>query len=98
MAMRKYKKLVATTGQYTGSDGQQKNRYQNVGTLFLRDDNTVCMKLDALPISNEWDGWINAYDLDDENQQQGQQPARQAAPAPAPAPQPVPAFDDGIPF
>ena len=99
MSMKPYKKLVATVGTYQDSQGNEKNRYIRVGTLFLREDNSVCMKLDSLPAGNEWQGWINAYDLDEdraENNANGMKQVKAAVAAPA-APA-APSFDDEIPF
>lgn len=60
--MKAVKKLVATVGKK--ADG--KNVYQRVGTFFKRDDGTFTVKLDSIPISASWDGWINLYDMDDD--------------------------------
>ena len=62
--MKPLKKLVATTGKYTDRSGQEKNRYQRVGTLFQRDDGSLTIKLDCMPIG-EFNGWLSAYDLDE---------------------------------
>ena len=53
----------------------------------MRDDNSVTLKIDSMPVGGEWNGWLNLYDLDD-----GQQ-AKPAQAAPAPS---VPETD--IPF
>ena len=89
--MKRIKKLVAVTGKFKASDGTEKNSYVNCGTLFKREDGTVCIKLDALPLG-EFNGWINVYDLDPPK---GQQEAAQPAAQPAPASN---NFDDDIPF
>ena len=65
--MKKIKRIVATVGKYTNAQGEEKNQYQAVGTLFQRDDGTQCVKIDAVPIG--WTGWANFYDLDEKKQQ-----------------------------
>ena len=87
--MKQFKKVVATGGKYTDANGQEKNRYVTVGKAFIRDDKSVSIKVDAMPVGPEFSGWLNLYDLDEDRQ--GQAPAR--APAPAPA-----AVDDDLPF
>jgi hypothetical protein len=88
--MKQFKKVVATVGKYTDANGQEKNRYVTVGRAFIRDDKSVSIKVDSMPVGPEFSGWLNLYDLDEDRQ--GQAPAR-AAPAPAPA-----AEDTDLPF
>lgn len=38
MAAQKIKDLAVKTGSYTGGQGQEKGRYQNVGSLMIGDD------------------------------------------------------------
>ena len=86
--MKRIKRAVATVGKYTAKDGKEKNRYQNVGTLFKRDDDTVCLKLESIPIGPEFTGWINFYDIDSKPKQEKPKPQ-----------QTIPEFeDDDIPF
>jgi hypothetical protein len=68
MGMKRFKKAVAVTGEYTGSDGQTKKQYQTVGTLMVYDDGGLALKLDALPLG-EWNGWLSFYDFDEERKQ-----------------------------
>jgi hypothetical protein len=63
--MKRIKKAVASVGKYTNRDGQEKTRYHNVGTLFKREDGSVCLKLDAVPVGPDFEGWINFYDLEE---------------------------------
>lgn len=71
MSMKAIKKLVAITGTYQ-KDGVEKKQYMTCGKLFQRDDGSLCMKLDALPLG-DFNGWISAYDLDESRQQNNQQ-------------------------
>lgn len=84
--MKQFKKVVASNGKYTDANGNEKNRYITVGKAFLRDDKSVTIKIDAMPVGPEFNGWLNLYDLDEDRQQ---------APAPAPAPK---ADDTDLPF
>lgn len=72
MAMKPYKKAVATTGTYTDRNGNEKKRYANVGMLFQYDDGGFALKLDTLPVGDGWNGFISFFDLDEK---------REAAPA-----------------
>ena len=86
--MKQFKKVVASTGKYTDANGNEKNRYFTVGRAFLRDDKSVTIKIDAMPVGGEWNGWLNLYDLDED---------RQAVAATAPKPAPA-ADDTDLPF
>ncbi len=77
--MRRYKKAVASCGEYQ-SNGQTKKRYQNVGTLFERDDGSLCLKLDAVPVGPEFEGWINFFDFDEKRQQRNDNSQQQRGP------------------
>ena len=81
--MKQFKKVVATVGKYTDANGNEKNRYITVGRAFIRDDKSVSIKLDSVPLGPEFSGWLNLYDLDED---------RQAAPAPAAK------VDEDLPF
>ena len=78
--MKQWKKVVASNGKYTDANGNEKNRYITVGKAFLRDDKSVTIKIDSMPVGSEFSGWLNLYDLDEDRQQK---PAAQAAAAPA---------------
>jgi len=85
--MKQFKKVVASNGKYTDANGNEKNRYITVGRAFLRDDKSVCIKIDSMPVGPEFSGWLNLYDLDEE---------RQAVAATAPAP--AAKVDEDLPF
>jgi len=73
--VKPFKKIVASTGKYVNSNGEEKNRYQNIGTLFQGDDGRLSAKIDALPIG-EWNGWVNFYDIEDKPRQQQAAPQK----------------------
>ena len=76
--MKQFKKVVATVGKYTYANGQEKNRYVTVGRAFIRDDKSVSIKVDSMPVGPESSGWLNLYDLDEDRKQK---PVAQSAPA-----------------
>ena len=88
--MKPIKKLVAVTGKYTDRNGQEKSQYTTCGKLLARDDGSMCVKIDTIPVG--FTGWLNCYDLDDRKQSQKPAPAHQA-------PQQQPDFDnEDLPF
>lgn len=66
--MKKSHDLVASVGKYTDNQGQEKTRFQKIGAAFTREDGSLCIKLEALPISQEWNGWANLYEPREEGQ------------------------------
>lgn len=57
--------IVATLGEYTAADGTKKKRYHTCGKAFTNDQGQVSLKLDALPCSPEWSGWLSLYPVKD---------------------------------
>ena len=85
------KKIVATLGSYTNSQGDEKRKYQNVGVLIEK-DGKMFVKLDSLVNVNDEGQVVNfflCYDLDKK---------KESAPAPAPTADPDVFFDDDIPL
>ena len=63
--MKKIKNLVVITGTYKNKDGQEKKRYQTIGSLF-EDGENLKIKLDTIPlVDGGWTGWANCYELED---------------------------------
>tara|TARA_R110002110_G_scaffold112168_6_gene278976 strand:+ start:2877 stop:3164 length:288 start_codon:yes stop_codon:yes gene_type:complete len=93
MGLTYIKDVVATTGKYINAQGESKNSYQTCGKMFERDDSSICIKLDAIPLGNEWDGWLNMYDKKEWAGGGGATKA-QAAPAEKTSTDSI----DGIPF
>ena len=63
--MKKIKNIVVITGTYTNKDGQEKKRYQTIGSLF-EDGENLKIKLDTIPlVEGGWTGWANCYELED---------------------------------
>lgn len=60
--MRKKYDAVATVGAYTAKDGTEKKRYLTVGAVFENDKGNLSLKLDGMPVSPDWSGWISFYE------------------------------------
>lgn len=73
MAMKKTKDIVYAE-KYT-SGGEEKTRYTNCGALLERDDGSLTIKLEAIPVG--FTGWLNCYDP---KPREGEQPARSRSP------------------
>jgi hypothetical protein len=90
--MKKTHDAVYAGEKYTDREGNEKTRYVNVGAMFTRDDGSLTMKLEAVPVG--FNGWINFYEpkpKEGEQRQERSRPSRCAAPADSFA-------DDSIPF
>lgn len=86
MAMKKTHDAVYAGEKYTDRDGNEKTRYVNVGALMQRDDGSLTMKLEAVPVG--FNGWINFYEPKPKDGErparaERQRPQRPAAPAAA---------------
>lgn len=73
--MRKVYDVVATVGKR--KDG--KPNYVKVGVV-LEGDKGLSMKLETLPMGNEWNGWLNFYEPKPRN---GEQSAQQSSADPS---------------
>jgi len=90
MSMQKTKNAVVVTGKYTNNAGEEKNSYMTIGSLFEREDGSLVMKLDAVPVGSEFSGWVNFYDPKPRDGQAKQEPKQEQRLADDP--------DDEIPF
>lgn len=54
--------VVVTTGEYTNGQGEKKKRYTNVGSAFTDDQGRISIKLDCVPVTPEWSGWLSLYE------------------------------------
>jgi hypothetical protein len=71
--MKKFKNIVVVTGTYKTREGQEKKRYQTIGSVFLDDNENLKIKIDSMPIvDGGWGGWANCYDLEEEQSQSPQ--------------------------
>ena len=95
MAMKKTHDAVYAGEKYTDIAGNEKTRYINIGALFTRDDGSMTMKMESLPIG--FNGWINFYEPKPRDGDQPQRQERQRPQRSAPAPTDE-FIDDSIPF
>lgn len=78
------KEISCIVGQYTNAQGEQKNRYQRIGSV-INTKNGEMLKLDVIPLrEGGWDGWAYMNDP---------KPREDTPPRPAPSSFP----DDDIP-
>ena len=56
------KEVSCVVGQYTNAQGQQKNRYQRIGSI-INTRNGDMLKVDVIPLrEGGWDGWAYLND------------------------------------
>ena len=60
--MKKKYDAVATVGKYTAKDGTEKKRYLTIGAVFEGEGGKLSLKLDGVPVSPDWSGWISFYE------------------------------------
>ena len=98
--------VVATIGSFKDRQtGEEKKRYINVGKCFTDEHGRQSIKLESMPVSPEWSGWISLYPVKERDANPPQQPCQQLQPSrrdPAGIPPATPAQpandDDDIPF
>jgi len=56
--------VVAAVGTYKDRDGKEKKRYLNCGSAFTDDEGRISIKLDAVPVSPDWSGWLSLYPVE----------------------------------
>jgi len=52
--------IVATVGEYT-LNNETKKRYQKCGIAFTNEDGGLSLKMEAMPITPDWSGWLSLY-------------------------------------
>ena len=74
--MKKRYDAVATVGKYKDRQtGEEKKRYMTCGAVFEDDNGRLALKLDGVPCSPDWSGWISFYEpKDQQSAPQRQQP------------------------
>ena len=97
--MNRTHNLKVPNGTYT-VEGVEKTRWLTVGGL-IADGDKLKIKLDAMPVSAEWDGWIQAFEVEDRPTANGggypSKPSHRAAPPQPYEPRPGDLNDD-LPF
>lgn len=61
MAMKHIKNGYTKVGEYIDNTGATKSRFLTISKLFKRDDGSITLKIDSLPVG-AWEGWINFSD------------------------------------
>jgi hypothetical protein len=64
--MSKQYEVVAVTGKYTDSEGNEKSRYMNIGAI-IQTKNGLMLKLEGVPVG--WDGWAYLNEPQQKKQQ-----------------------------
>ena len=59
--------VVAITGKYQDRDGNEKNRYTNIGVV-IETSKGLSLKLESVPVG--WDGWAGLYELKERDQRE----------------------------
>jgi hypothetical protein len=62
MASKVLKEISTIVGRYTNAKGEEKNRYQRIGSVIAT-KNGEMLKIDVIPIvDGGWDGWAYMND------------------------------------
>ena len=70
---------VASVGEYTDRNGQQKKRYVNIGAVFESDDGKyMSLKLESIPVGPNWSGWVSFFVPKEREQSPAQQAHNEA--------------------
>lgn len=98
MATQKKYDAVVKTGSYTDAQGNQKNRYENIGSVMMGDNGPYLIlkrtfSPAGVPNPEDRDSVIVSFFAPDGQQQPAAAPKPQRQ-----APPPPPAYDDEIPF
>ncbi len=87
--------VFARTGEYE-QDGESRARWLKVGAVFETRTGNLALKLEAVPASKDWDGWLSLFEPKE------REPEVSGARAPArgrpPAASRAEALNDEIPF
>ena len=75
--MKRTHRLVVPNGTYQ-KDGEEKTRWLEIGAVLQKDDGRKVVKLEALPISAEFDGWVQMFPIEDKSES-GYEKAKQVA-------------------
>jgi len=61
MANWKKFEAKAKVGEWTDDAGRKRGRYVQCGVVFENDNGELSLKLDSVPVSPDWHGWINLF-------------------------------------
>jgi hypothetical protein len=94
MAMKKTHDAVYAGEKYTDREGNEKTRYVNMGALFQRDDGSLALKIESIPVG--FTGWVSFYEPRAKDGEQ--RPQKTQRPQRTQAPETGGFEDDDIPF
>lgn len=94
--MSKLYDAIAVTGEYQDRDGNTRKRYQKCGVVF-QTDRGLSLKLEALPVGGDWNGWLMLMEPRDNRESRGGGGGYNAPPAAEQTPAHADEFED-IPF
>ncbi len=63
--------VLASTGKYTDKNGQEKNRWTKCGIVMETKNGGYALKLEAMPIGKDFDGWFTLAEPKPRDQQPG---------------------------
>jgi hypothetical protein len=68
-SLKPYADLKYKARTYIDEDGKEKGVWVQVGTLFTSPHGSnMAIKLDSVPIGNEWNGWLSIFKRENANQ------------------------------
>lgn len=59
---RKTHDIAANVGEYTDRNGNTKKRWLKCGAAFTDDQGRISLKLDGIPVSPDWSGWLSLFE------------------------------------
>lgn len=66
MSTRKTHDVIATVGTYKDKKtGQERKRWANCGAAFTDDQGRISIKLDSIPVSPDWSGFLSLKEVED---------------------------------
>lgn len=58
---------------YTDENGKEKGVWAKIGTLFSTPHGSnMTIRIESIPVGNEWNGWLAVYKREDATQQIGE--------------------------
>lgn len=78
MSSRYHGDILVSDGTYQ-KDGQEKKRWQKVGAAFINDHGNISFKLDYIPIKQDFSGWFNIFEKDQQQPIQQMTPQQEAS-------------------
>lgn len=93
--------IVASVGSWKSEDGKTHKRTLAIGAIFESKNGNLVARIDAMPTSPEWSGWLQLKPVSADAFPKGSLPPdRRVSPGMPAAPDPIPdgEEDDDTPF